>query len=66
MATQRVKDVLIVPVGAKGGFVLRHPPAGRQELRAAGDHFYGMFIKALLSVTDNVVEGRWFRPRDPA
>lgn len=57
MATQRVKNVLIVPMGAKGGFVLRNPPAGRQELRKAGDHYYGMFIRALLSVTDNVVEG---------
>ncbi|MGB1700323.1 MAG: NAD-glutamate dehydrogenase domain-containing protein, partial [Nannocystaceae bacterium] len=57
MATQRVKNVLIVPMGAKGGFVLRNPPAGRKELREAGDHYYGMFIKALLAVTDNVVDG---------
>ena len=57
MATQMVKNVLIVPVGAKGGFVLRHPPKARDRLRAAGDHYYRAFIGALLSVTDNVVDG---------
>lgn len=57
MATQMVKNVLIVPMGAKGGFVLRNPPAGRDALRAAGDAFYKRFINALLSVTDNVVDG---------
>jgi len=57
MATQMVKNVLIVPMGAKGGFVLRHPPAGRKPLREAGDRYYQVFIKALLSVTDNVVDG---------
>ncbi len=57
MATQMVKNVLIVPVGAKGGFVLRQPPADRNELRAAGDRCYQVFIRGLLSVTDNVVGG---------
>ncbi|PRP99037.1 NAD-glutamate dehydrogenase domain-containing protein [Enhygromyxa salina] len=57
MATQMVKNVLIVPMGAKGGFVLRHPPADRRRLREAGDSYYQVFIRALLSLTDNVVEG---------
>ncbi|MEM6293438.1 MAG: NAD-glutamate dehydrogenase domain-containing protein [Myxococcota bacterium] len=57
MATQMVKNVLIVPMGAKGGFVLRNPPSGRDALRAAGDAYYQRFIGALLSVTDNVVDG---------
>jgi glutamate dehydrogenase len=63
MSTQMVKNVLIVPMGAKGGFVLRHPPTERDALRAAGDHYYGKFIRALLSVTDNVVDGK---PKTPA
>ncbi|MCB9712513.1 MAG: NAD-glutamate dehydrogenase [Myxococcales bacterium] len=63
MATQMVKNVLIVPMGAKGGFVLKHPPAGREALQAAGDHFYGIFIRALLSVTDNVVDGEVRTPK---
>ncbi len=62
MATQMVKNVLIVPMGAKGGFVLRHPPSDREALRQAGDHYYQKFIGALLSVTDNVVDGK---PKTP-
>jgi glutamate dehydrogenase len=62
MATQMVKNVLIVPMGAKGGFVLRSAPAGRDELRAAGDRIYKVFIRALLSVTDNVVAGETRTP----
>jgi glutamate dehydrogenase len=62
MSTQMVKNVLIVPMGAKGGFVLRRPPVERDALRAAGDHYYGKFIRALLSLTDNVVDGQ---PKTP-
>src|SRR5690606_33481195 len=47
MATQMVKNVLIVPVGAKGGFVLRQAPTDRNELRAAGDHYYRLYGEAL-------------------
>ncbi len=62
MATQMVKNVVIVPVGAKGGFVLRTPPTDRAALRAAGDRFYRRFIESLLSVTDNVIEGKTVAP----
>lgn len=62
MATQMVKNVVIVPVGAKGGFVLRQAPTDRNELRAAGDKYYQLFVEALLSVTDNVVDGKTVTP----
>jgi glutamate dehydrogenase len=62
MATQMVKNVLIVPMGAKGGFVLRNPPNEREALRSAGDATYEKFIRALLSVTDNVVDGETRHP----
>ncbi len=62
MATQMVKNVLIVPVGAKGGFVLRQPPIDRNELRAAGDRYYETFIEAIGSLTDNVVDGKPVTP----
>ncbi|HEY8379492.1 MAG TPA: NAD-glutamate dehydrogenase domain-containing protein, partial [Nannocystis sp.] len=62
MATQMVKNVLIVPVGAKGGFVLRHAPTDRNELRAAGDRYYQLYVEALLSITDNVVDGNVVTP----
>ncbi|WP_107986665.1 NAD-glutamate dehydrogenase domain-containing protein [Rhodococcus sp. OK519] len=58
---QAVKNAVIVPVGAKGGFVLRRPPvptgdgdADRAALREAGIAGYRMFIGGLLDLTDNI------------
>lgn len=53
MKTQTVKNGLIVPAGAKGGFVLKRAPEGR-DLRAEVDHQYERYIRCLLSLTDNV------------
>jgi len=55
--TQMVKNVLIVPVGAKGGFVLRQPDPEPRARRAQADRLYRVFIGALLDLTDNVVDG---------
>ncbi len=55
MKAQHVKNTVIVPVGAKGGFVPRRPPAGRDEAQADGTECYRWFISALLDVTDNVI-----------
>ncbi len=57
MKAQNVKNAVIVPVGAKGGFVLKRPPADPAGLRAEVKACYQMFIGALLDVTDNLVEG---------
>ncbi len=57
---QTVKNTVIVPTGAKGGFVvLKAPPEGasRDEVQAEGQACYKMFIGALLSLTDNLVDG---------
>ncbi|MEM9292833.1 MAG: NAD-glutamate dehydrogenase [Acidobacteriota bacterium] len=53
---QSVKNAVIVPVGAKGGFVLKRPPqeGGRQALGAEGLACYRLFIRALLDLTDNL------------
>jgi glutamate dehydrogenase len=58
---QAVKNAVIVPVGAKGGFVLKRAPlptgdaaADRDALRAEGVACYQLFISGLLDVTDNV------------
>ena len=58
---QAVKNAVIVPVGAKGGFVLKNPPAptgdaavDRDALRNEGVACYRLFISGLLDVTDNV------------
>ncbi len=62
MKAQNVKNTVIVPVGAKGGFVPRRLPAGRDEAQAEGTECYRIFIRALLDVTDNVVGGRIVTP----
>ena len=55
-----VKNTVIVPTGAKGGFVVKHPPpdgASRDAVLAEGQACYKVFIGALLSLTDNLVDG---------
>ena len=54
---QAVKNAVIVPVGAKGGFVLKNPPTDRETLQAEGAACYQEFISALLDVTDNIDPG---------
>jgi glutamate dehydrogenase len=54
MRTQMLKNGIIVPVGAKGGFVVFPPPVSPAEARARGDAKYREFIAGLLDVTDNV------------
>ncbi|MCV2490036.1 NAD-glutamate dehydrogenase [Geodermatophilus sp. YIM 151500] len=57
---QMVKNTVIVPTGAKGGFVVRRPPgegASRDEVLAEGQACYRLFIGALLALTDNLVDG---------
>jgi glutamate dehydrogenase len=60
MKAQNVKNTLIVPVGAKGGFVPKRLPTGasREEIQREGVECYRTFIRALLDVTDNIVDGR--------
>ncbi|MGL6056100.1 MAG: NAD-glutamate dehydrogenase domain-containing protein, partial [Vibrio metschnikovii] len=63
---QQVKNTVIVPVGAKGGFVCKkqHLLTGRDEIFAEGQRCYKRFIQALLDVTDNIVEGEIVPPRN--
>lgn len=60
--TQQIKNAVIVPVGAKGAFVARRLPADRAEQQAAALDSYQDFIRGLLDVTDNIVEGRVTAP----
>ncbi len=52
--TQRVKNGLIVPVGAKGGFALKRAPSDPRLARAEADRLYARFVAALLRLTDDV------------
>jgi glutamate dehydrogenase len=54
---QIVKNAVIVPTGAKGGFFVRQPPATREAFMAEGVACYRQFISGLLDVTDNIVGG---------
>ena len=53
---QQVKNAVIVPVGAKGGFVPKHMPMGapRDQVQAEGVATYKLFISTLLDITDNI------------
>ncbi len=64
MKAQMVKNALIVPVGAKGGFVLKRPPSsgGREALQAEAIGCYTTFLSGMLDVTDNIVEGEVVPP----
>jgi glutamate dehydrogenase len=53
---QQVKNAVIVPVGSKGGFVVKRPPAadtGRDALRTEAIACYEIFVSSLLDLTDN-------------
>ncbi|EGU32695.1 NAD-glutamate dehydrogenase [Vibrio scophthalmi] len=61
---QQVKNTVIVPVGAKGGFVCKRQPnlTSRDEIFAEGQRCYKRFIRALLDVSDNIIEGEVISP----
>ena len=65
MKAQMVKNTLIVPVGAKGGFVVKQPPESgeREAVMAEVVSCYRMFISGLLDVTDNLIEGEVVPPK---
>ncbi|MGH4009175.1 MAG: NAD-glutamate dehydrogenase [Pseudonocardiaceae bacterium] len=61
---QAVKNAVIVPVGAKGAFVVKRPPTptgdpglDREALQSEGITCYRMFVSGLLDLTDNLVNG---------
>jgi len=65
MKAQRVKNAVIVPAGAKGGFYpkqLPDPRLDRDGWLAEGRESYQVFIRSLLSLTDNIVAGAVVHP----
>ncbi len=70
MKAQRVKNAVIVPTGAKGGFYPKLLPdparaetGGREAWLAEGKASYEIFIRSLLSITDNLVSGKVKHPK---
>lgn len=66
MKAQQVKNAIIVPMGAKGGFVLKKPPLGndRAALQEEGIACYKYLVCGLLDVTDNRKGKKILPPRD--
>ena len=62
MRAQLTKNAVIVPAGAKGGFYLKQPPAGREALKAEVERQYVRYIGGLLELTDNLVDGEVVHP----
>lgn len=66
MKAQQVKNTVIVPVGAKGGFVVKakpNPELGRDEYMKVGIQCYTIFIKGMLDITDNIIDNKVVPPK---
>ena len=66
MKAQNVKNTIIVPVGAKGGFVVKHLPESgtRDEVMAEVVKCYKIFINGLLDITDNLDQEKIIPPAE--
>jgi glutamate dehydrogenase len=62
MKAQQVKNTVIVPVGAKGGFVVKRMPAEREAQQAEVIACYQTLIRGLLDITDNIVDDKIAAP----
>jgi glutamate dehydrogenase len=64
MKAQMVKNALIVPVGAKGGFVVKRPPSDGRREAALEEAIacYQTFLSGLIDVTDNIAAGEIVAP----
>jgi glutamate dehydrogenase len=62
MKAQMVKNSVIVPVGSKGGFIVKRPPAEADKLLPEGIACYRIMMCGLLDITDNRVNGKIVPP----
>ena len=62
MKTQMTKNAVIVPVGSKGGFVLKGAPSERDALQTFVRAQYQTYLRGLLDLTDNLVDGQPVTP----
>jgi glutamate dehydrogenase len=62
MKAQQVKNTVIVPVGAKGGFVVKRTPKDRDAQQAEVIACYQTLIRGLLDLTDNIVDDKIIAP----
>jgi glutamate dehydrogenase len=64
MKAQMVKNVVIVPMGSKGGFVVKNPSADRAEFQKEGIESYKTLLRGMLDLTDNLRGDEVIPPRD--
>jgi glutamate dehydrogenase len=64
MKAQMVKNVVIVPVGSKGGFVVKNPSADRTAFAKEGVESYKTLLRGMLDITDNLRGDELIPPRD--
>ena len=65
MKAQIVKNTVIVPTGAKGGFFPKRAPVGdRDAILKNGISCYKTFVSSLLDITDNVINGKVVTPKN--
>ncbi len=64
--TQMTKNAQIIPVGSKGGFVIKSDLSNltRDEVLEKGIKCYKTFLRGMLDITDNVVDGKIIHPKD--
>ncbi len=64
MKAQMVKNTVIVPVGSKGGFIVKRPPSegGREKLMEEVISCYRILLMGMLDITDNLVAGAVVHP----
>ncbi|MEQ1788972.1 MAG: NAD-glutamate dehydrogenase, partial [Rickettsiales bacterium] len=62
MKAQMVKNTVIVPVGSKGGFVIKQAPATRDKFQEEGKACYKLYLGGLLDITDNIIDGKIVPP----
>ncbi|HEX6639848.1 MAG TPA: NAD-glutamate dehydrogenase domain-containing protein, partial [Thermoanaerobaculia bacterium] len=64
MKAQMVKNVVIVPMGSKGGFVVKNPSAERAVFQQEGIESYKTLLRGMLDITDNLRGDEVIPPRD--
>lgn len=64
MKAQMVKNAVIVPIGAKGGFIVKNPPqtGDRQDFFNEGVECYKILVRGLLDITDNLDQAKVLHP----
>src|SRR6185436_12276828 len=64
MKAQMVKNVVIVPMGSKGGFVVKNPSPDRATFQQEGIESYKTLLRGMLDITDNLRGDEVVPPRD--